>query len=122
MYSPKLKSGTIFVLRPGYLDAKKDSDPCYATTGGSTLVYRRISLANYPSSNDFFDPLPEIKAGTIGIVVRPIGVPQSMWLNESMSRDPEVWEKYTVYEAVLDKELVQVFSHDMEVLKTNSKK
>ena len=115
MKSAKHQPGTVFIFDPGCLNIDKEADPCYATTGVSALVYRNISLTNYPSSCDFFDPVPKIKEGSIGIIVRTIGIPQPFWLRPEIIDDPEIREKYTVYEAFICKELVQVFGNDISL-------
>ena len=122
MFPPKHSPGTIFVLRSGYLNVDSPYDPDYVTVGGQAIVFRTISLANYPSSNDFHGPVPEIKEGAVGMVTNVMGVPQSMWLDKRISCDPNAWEKYTVYEAVMCKELVQIFGNDMEPILSGSYK
>ena len=115
MPDTKLQSGTVFIFKPDCFDIKKKADPYYATTGVSALVYRTISLANYPSSRDFFDPVPEIKEGAVGIILQPLGIPQSLWLEPRIINDPDLREKYTVYEAVVCNEVVNVFRNDISV-------
>jgi hypothetical protein len=115
MTSAKHQPGTVFIFAPNCLKIDKEEDPCYATTGVSALVYRNISLLNYPSAYDFFDPVPEIKKGAIGIIVRPLGLPHSLWLRSEIMDDPALREKYTVYEAFICKEMVQVFSNDISL-------
>ena len=111
----KLQPGTAFIYKPDCFDIKKGTDPCYATTGVEALVYRTISLTKYPSSRDFFDPVPEIKEGAVGIILQPLGIPQSLWLEPQIINDPALREKYTVYEAVICNELVNVFRNDISV-------
>ena len=115
MTSAKHQPGTVFIFDPGCLNIDKETDPCYATTGTSALVYRNISLVNYPSAYDFFNPVSEIKKGSIGIIVKSLGIPHSLWLQPDIVNDPEIREKYTVYEAFICKELVQVFSNDISL-------
>jgi hypothetical protein len=115
MTSGKHQPGTVFIFSPNCLKIDKEADPCYATTGVNALVYRNVSLLNYPSAYDFFEPVSEIKKGAIGIIVRPLGVPHSFWLRPEIINDPELREKYTVYEAFICKELVQVFSNDISL-------
>jgi hypothetical protein len=113
MISAKYQPGTVFTFDPGCSNIDKEADPCYATTGTSALVYRNISLVNYPSAYDFFEPVSEVTKGAVGIIVRSLGVPHSLWLQPEIINDPEIREKYTVYEAFICKELVQVFSNDI---------
>lgn len=122
MFLPRCVPGTVFVLRPGHLKIDSPHDPDYVTIGRESIVYRTVSLTNYPSSNDFHGPVPGVKAGEVGMIMSVVGVPQSMWLDGRISSDPNLWEKYTVYEAVIAKEIVQVFGNDMEPLISGSQK
>jgi hypothetical protein len=116
MIIAKLQPGTVFMYIPNCTDTDNEDDPCYATSGSNALVFRNISLENYPSGYDFFDPIPEIKEGSIGIIVRPLGMPHSLWLRKNIVNNPALKEKYTVYEAIICNEIVHVFSNDIQPL------
>ena len=73
----------------------------------SLKVYEKISLDNFPSSNDFFGDSSIMTDGQIVIIVRSLGRPMGL-----SSRSPH--SVYDVYEIMLDGVTRQVFRNNIE--------
>lgn len=119
MDSASHTSGSMFVYAPGMYVANSDKDPDYSTTGTGNVLYRHVSLESYPSSYDFFDPVDTVSPGDIGIILRTIGLPWQIILDKKLMKYKSIREKYTLYEACVAGEIVQIFGNDIKPLEKN---
>jgi|TARA_R110002020_G_scaffold138910_2_gene309483 hypothetical protein len=91
----KILPGALCEIKLGNLIITADG---FATVGGQLtnkmLVYEKIDLFSYPSSNDFRGKSSSVKDGDIVIILKYIGRP------EKVIKDP-VWFQYDIYEVLL---------------------
>ena len=118
MSNSKITPGTMFVYDPRNAYALSKDDPGYSTNPHGKPC-REIQLETYPSSRDFIDPINSVRPGDIGIILREIGIPHMLWGIKKLWNDPELSQKYTVYEVIIKKEQAQIFGSDMMFLKAS---
>jgi len=71
------------------------------------LVFEFIDLVTFPSFNDFFGNTTVIKHGDLVTVIKYVGRPNNI------SRDTS-WFKYDVYDIMINGQIRQIFSQNLE--------
>lgn len=109
-FAPEFRQGELVVLR---ITGRIYSDDGWMLGGwaGDNIdclkVYERISLSNFPSSNDFFGETSIARDGHVAIIMRIMGRPGCV-----STRSPH--SPYDVYEIMLDGATRHVFRHNIE--------
>lgn len=108
----KYASGQLVRLR---IENRTYTEEGFATIGtfgvpdiSSGMIYSRVCLSSFPSWNDFYGDSTIVSDGTIATIVsfkgRPIQICSSL-----------TWEKYDIYEVLVDSVVRSVFSYNLEV-------
>ena len=109
-FVPEFKTGELIVIK---VTGKTISDDGWAMGGwhgdsvDSLKVYERISLDNFPSSNDFFGESSIVSDGQVAIIVKIMGRPRG--LSHRLPHSP-----YDVYEIMLDGATRHIFRNNIE--------
>ncbi len=109
-FAPEFRPGELVVLR---IAGRIYSDDGWMLGGWADdsvdclKIYERISLSNFPSSNDFFGETSIVRDGQVAIVMKIIGRPGGL-----SSRSPN--SPYDVYEIMLDGVTRHIFRHNIE--------
>ena len=110
---PEFKPGELAVTRvEGHLyspDGWAMGGWSEITNFDALIIYEKIEIGNFPSSNDFFGEASTIKGGEIVIIVRCVGRPYSVKQSESYSI-------YDVYEVMIDGVTRHIFRNNIEKL------
>mgnify|MGYP001220736650 FL=1 len=109
-FTPEFRPGELVVLR---IAGRIYSDDGWMLGGWADdsvdclKIYEKISLSNFPSSNDFFGETSIVHDGQVAIIMKIIGRPGGL-----SSRSPN--SPYDVYEIMLDGATRHIFRHNIE--------
>jgi hypothetical protein len=109
--SQNFNEGDLVILRVTNKNITEDGLMTVSNCGSCDmgLVYERINVASYPSSNDFFGKTVVLEDGLQGIITKKVGRPFKIL-------EADAWKKYDIYEVLFKGYTCQVFDYNLERL------